>query len=218
MEDRSTPAELPSGHCSAHPSRRKRWASGDRVGIATADGTHRRRRNLHLQRHRTGTGGRRSQESGRPPVRWLRRSLAAFRQITVSVRDGDPRDRSPTHLAVGRRGEDIAAKFLRSQGHRILARNRRIAGVEIDLLVVHPDDGVHRLIEVKTTSIGGYPEDRVDRRRRGRLQRAAGAVGRDHPVAIEVISVDLSTSPAGIRRIRLEGAVGNDGIRARGSS
>ena len=90
--------------------------------------------------------------------------------------------------------------------------------MEIDLLVVHPDDGVHRLIEVKTTSIGGYPEDRVDRRRRGRLQRAAGAVGRDHPVAIEVISVDLSTSPAGIRRIRLEGSVGSLGFRTRGAS
>jgi Holliday junction resolvase-like predicted endonuclease len=90
--------------------------------------------------------------------------------------------------------------------------------VEIDLLVVHPDDGVHRLVEVKTTSIGGYPEDRVDLQRQRRLQRAATALGRDHPVAIEVVSVDLSTSPAGIRRIRLEGAAGNDEFRTGGES
>lgn len=87
--------------------------------------------------------------------------------------------------------------------------------MEIDILATHPDEGVHLLIEVKTTSGGGFPEGRVDDRRQHRLHRAALAVGRDHPVAIEVMAVDLSITPVGIRRIRLESGAGTGAFQER---
>ena len=87
--------------------------------------------------------------------------------------------------------------------------------MEIDILATHPDDGIHLLIEVKTTSDGGFPEGRVDDRRQHRLHRAALAISRDHAVAIEVMAVDLSITPVIIRRIRLEREAGTGAFQER---
>ena len=150
----------------------------------------------------------------------MSRSWPRFRAILASSIRFTDRTRGAAaarsgHLAVGRRGERLAAGFLRGLGYRILARNQRIAGVEIDILATHPDDGIHLLIEVKTTSGGGFPERRVDGQRGHRLHRAALAVSRDHPVAIEVMAVDLSVTPVGIRRIRLESPARTGGFQER---
>lgn len=110
-------------------------------------------------------------------------------------------------LARGRRGEALAVERLRVDGCRIVARNRRIAGVEIDVLAIEPRTGVRLVVEVKASADGQPPERRVDATRRRRLVRAATALGRDHAVAIEVIAVDLrQAGVGGVRRIRLDEA------------
>ena len=76
-------------------------------------------------------------------------------------------------LPLGRRGEQIAARHLRRCGYRILARNFRAAGAEIDLVAT--DRGSLVFIEVKTRSSAafGAPAEAVDQRKAARIRRAA---------------------------------------------
>jgi len=76
---------------------------------------------------------------------------------------------------LGRWGEREAARFLRRKGYRILLRNVRIGGGEIDL--VCRDASVLVFVEVKTRSSTDYgePAEAVDAEKRARLVRAAYA-------------------------------------------
>lgn len=51
-------------------------------------------------------------------------------------------------LAEGKRGEDIAAEFLKKKGFKIIDRNFRIRGGEIDIVALENDTLV--FVEVKT--------------------------------------------------------------------
>jgi putative endonuclease len=77
------------------------------------------------------------------------------------------------HLVLGARGEDLAEKYLKKAGYRILARNYRCRFGEIDLIAEEGDSLV--FVEVKTRSGGGFghPLEAVDRHKRGQLTRAA---------------------------------------------
>lgn len=83
-------------------------------------------------------------------------------------------------------------RFLRGRGLRIVGRNVRLGGVEIDLLA--RDGAVTVLVEVKARRRGGpvgpAPEDHVDARKAHRLRRAAAAV-RARAVRIDVVAVEL---------------------------
>ncbi|VVM08224.1 YraN family protein [Methylacidimicrobium tartarophylax] len=76
---------------------------------------------------------------------------------------------------LGRWGEREAARFLRRKGYRVLLRNVRIGGGEIDL--VCRDASVLVFVEVKTRSSTEYgePAEAVDAEKRARLVRAAYA-------------------------------------------
>ncbi len=82
-----------------------------------------------------------------------------------------------TAHAWGRRGEDLAHRYLQSQGYRIVARNLMLRGahVEIDLVARH--GGVIVFVEVKTRASDefGTPDRAVDREKRENLARAASA-------------------------------------------
>ena len=70
------------------------------------------------------------------------------------------------HLAVGRLGEELAARFLWGRGFRIIERNFRAGSGEIDLIA--EKKGRIHFVEVKTRSDDSFgpPEDRVDARKR----------------------------------------------------
>ena len=111
------------------------------------------------------------------------------------------------HLELGRLGEQAAATHLESTGHRVLARNRRIHGVEIDIVAECPSTARLLVVEVKTSMGSSPPERRVGWDRRRRLVRAASSLARDRAVDIEVMTVNLPCSGRpSIRRIRLEPA------------
>lgn len=113
----------------------------------------------------------------------------------------------PGHLELGRLGEQVAATHLESTGHRVLARNRRIHGVEIDIVAECPSTARLLVVEVKTSMGTSPPERRVGWDRRRRLVRAAASLARDRAVDIEVMTVNLPCSGRpSIRRIRLEPA------------
>lgn len=58
------------------------------------------------------------------------------------------------HLLIGQKGEDLAARFLRSKGFLILERNWRYAKGELDLITKWEDFLV--IVEVKTRSTGNH--------------------------------------------------------------
>jgi putative endonuclease len=97
-----------------------------------------------------------------------------------------------TRRALGAEGEARAERFLAARGWRILERNARAAGVELDLVAERA--GTLAFVEVKTRRTGrlGAPEEAVDARKRARLVRGAAAWlrarrGRPQRVRFDVI-------------------------------
>jgi putative endonuclease len=78
------------------------------------------------------------------------------------------RGRDPRH-ALGKRGEDEAARYLQKLGYEIVGRNIRTRLGELDLIA--RDRGVLVFVEVKTRSSGEFaaPELSVDGRKRRKL-------------------------------------------------
>lgn len=74
---------------------------------------------------------------------------------------------------VGKRGEDIAVSYLRSQKFEILERNFRARGGEVDIIARDGNDIV--FVEVKTRfgDCFGRASEAVDRVKQQRLVRAA---------------------------------------------
>jgi putative endonuclease len=77
--------------------------------------------------------------------------------------------------ALGAAGERCAAEYLARRGWRVVARNARAEGVELDLVAVR--GGVCAFVEVKTRRAAGHfaAAEAVDVRKRERLVRGARA-------------------------------------------
>jgi putative endonuclease len=90
------------------------------------------------------------------------------------------RKREDPRRRLGADGEAAAARHLEAAGYRVLARNARAGGVEIDLVVAR--GRTIAFVEVKTrrSRRAGAPEEAVDARKRARLVRGAVAWMREH--------------------------------------
>ena len=88
-------------------------------------------------------------------------------------------ERQQGKAALGRLGEDLACEYLRSRGHRILARNWRSSHLEIDLITRAPD-GLH-FAEVKsrTAPVSADPQDNVGPAKQKKITVAARRFLRD---------------------------------------
>lgn len=108
---------------------------------------------------------------------------------------------------LGRAGEDRAADHLRAAGYRILDRNWRTRGGEID--IVAERDGVIAVVEVKTRrgDLFGDPLEAIDARKRARLWRLAAAWRSAHSDAgelrLDAIAI-TGPDPATARLVHLE--------------
>jgi putative endonuclease len=99
-------------------------------------------------------------------------------------------------VELGRRGEDIAARYLLSQGMVVLARNWRCRQGELDLVAA---DGRRLVVcEVKTRSGTGYghPAEAVTRRKMSRIRQLTRCWLAEHrvrwcEVRFDVLSVHL---------------------------
>ena len=105
--------------------------------------------------------------------------------------DGSARD---SRAALGAKGERIAVRRLRREGYRIIARNFRAAGAEIDVIAWDGDTLV--FIEVKTRiRLGaGPPEESVHGLKQNHIRRAAAVYARihameDRPMRFDVVAV-----------------------------
>jgi putative endonuclease len=95
------------------------------------------------------------------------------------------------HLALGAAGEERATSYLRRRGYRIVARNVRAGGVELDLIARRGPLVV--FVEVKTRRSGGpVPgEEAVDARKRQRLVGGATAWLREQGRGIRRVRFDV---------------------------
>ncbi len=121
------------------------------------------------------------------------------------------RTRRRSRNELGTEGERRAADHLAARGYRIVGRNVRAGGVEMDLIARRGHLVV--FVEVKTRRAGGpgSGEDAVDARKRLRLVRGAAAWMHEQPrgvrrVRFDVIVCECSREEHDWRLRHLEGA------------
>jgi len=120
-----------------------------------------------------------------------------------------PRRRSRSEL--GAEGERRAADHLAARGYRIIARNVRAGGVEMDLIAQR--GALVVFVEVKTRRAGGpgSGEEAVDARKRSRLLRGAAAWLHEQPRRVrrarfDVVVCECDRDERAWRLRHLEGA------------
>jgi putative endonuclease len=92
--------------------------------------------------------------------------------------------------ALGRQGEDAAAKYLEEAGFVILGRNWRCAEGELDIVAAERRALV--VCEVKTRSGPRYgtPLESITRRKMSRLRRLAARWASAHGMVFDAIRID----------------------------
>jgi putative endonuclease len=89
-----------------------------------------------------------------------------FERLTKWFKPAPPRD------ALGQRGENVAARYLRDQGYKIIERNFRCEVGEVDIIA--RDGRTLVFVEVKTRAYDDpTPEDQVNQVKRHQLTKAA---------------------------------------------
>src|SRR5260370_28838432 len=103
-------------------------------------------------------------------------------------------------LPLGRRGERAAEKYLKRKGYRIVARNFRASGAEIDLVAIDGETLVFVEVKTRRSRAGGAPEEAVDARKQLRMLRAAEAVSEQYLIGERELRFDNEAVEAGGKR------------------
>lgn len=94
---------------------------------------------------------------------------------------------------MGRRGEKLAAEYLKRQGYKILKRNLRTPFGEADIVAQEGNTVVFCEVKARLTSSFGTPAEAVERRKRRRYADIARwflmRAGREVPVRFDVLEV-----------------------------
>lgn len=106
-------------------------------------------------------------------------------------------------VAVGRKGEDLAHRYLQSAGLKVIARNYRPSGGDAEIDIVARDGEVTVFVEVKTRSSDdhGSPERAVGQEKQKNIHRAARAYASRagigwNQVRFDVVSIVMSSPPS----------------------
>jgi putative endonuclease len=99
------------------------------------------------------------------------------------------------------RGEQIAARHYRLRGYRVVGANLRTGGHELDLIVRRGNRLVFVEVKERAREAYGGATGAVDREKRRRVRRAAGAWLHAHP---EIASLEVRFEVAAITDGRLE--------------
>jgi putative endonuclease len=118
---------------------------------------------------------------------WLKRPRELFEKARTRLSKSVEPELAP-HLELGRRGELLAAEYLRANGYELVAanfrvnvgRNRRGAVVQAEIDLVAYEGDVLCFVEVKTRRSDWFaaPEANVDLRKQRQVTRAARAYRR----------------------------------------
>ena len=95
---------------------------------------------------------------------------------------------------VGRRGEDVAAQYLRGLGYRIVGRRERVLRGDIDIVALDGRTVVFVEVRSRTDTAHGHPAETVGRVKQRRISELAAAYLRRHKledcsVRIDVVAV-----------------------------
>lgn len=112
------------------------------------------------------------------------------------------RKRWSPDLATGRRGEDLAHRFLRRQGYIVVARNYRSgsgAG-EIDIIALDHEDLVFVEVKTRASAEFGSPDRAVGPDKREHLERVARYYARQAGIEwgrarFDIVNVLLTATP-----------------------
>lgn len=74
---------------------------------------------------------------------------------------------------VGKHGEDLAAEYLTKHGYKIIDRNFRIRGGEIDIVAIEKNTLVIVEVKTRTSHRFGLPEESINTYKLKFLERAA---------------------------------------------
>jgi putative endonuclease len=95
---------------------------------------------------------------------------------------------------LGVRGERLAVRHLRRRGYRIVERNFRAAGAEIDIIASQGNTIVFVEVKARRTGSAGGAADAVDPRKQARIRRAAGIYLARQPEGVaarfDVVAID----------------------------
>ena len=110
------------------------------------------------------------------------------------------------HLALGKRGEDIAAAELKRRRYRIIERNYRCTSGEVDIIALH--EKVIVFVEVKARSSRAYgrPEMSVTPRKQRQLAKVALSYLQsknflDRDARFDVVAVEVGATGERVRVI-----------------
>jgi putative endonuclease len=97
-------------------------------------------------------------------------------------------------IALGRLGEQIAERHLKRRGYRILERNFRASGVEIDLVAMDGETLVFVEVKTRRTARAGKPEEAVIPYKQRHLRRAGEIYALRHrahdcPMRFDVVAI-----------------------------
>ena len=106
--------------------------------------------------------------------------------------------------AHGRAAEALAVAYLELAGLRVLDKNLRLGGVEVDVLAAEGRDSVVVEVKYRARSDYGGSAAAIDARKRARLLRAAATlVARGHAgVRIDVVAIVRVASGLDVRHYR----------------
>ena len=113
-----------------------------------------------------------------------------------------------TRKVLGARGEDLAVKYLKKKGYKVIERNYRCQWGEIDLVARQGDTLV--FVEIKSRSSHGFglPQEAVDRFKQDKLIEVARAylaerrLTEDITMRFDVVAVQLTSSGPDIELIQ----------------
>ena len=97
---------------------------------------------------------------------------------------------SNKHLSLGRRGEELAGKFLKKAGYKILESNYRGRLGEIDLVAEDGDCLVFVEVKSRGSLACGHPLESIDSRKQRQLIKAAREYLAEHGAEERVCRFD----------------------------
>jgi putative endonuclease len=98
---------------------------------------------------------------------------------------------SNARVALGRRGEDVAAQTLTAAGMVILDRNWRCELGELDIVARDGDTLVFCEVKTRSGDALGHPFEAVTPRKAARLRRLAARWLAEHPVRPRAVRLDV---------------------------
>ena len=90
-----------------------------------------------------------------------------------------------SHLVKGKRNENLVTNYLTKQNWRILSKNIKHLGIEIDLIAQKENRTV--IFEIKSLNQDSHLEKILSSKQKHRLQQAAESLTEDFPEGLELM-------------------------------